>query len=351
MKTLLDHAPRTDSMAKTKFLFSPELVARALGGKIPSEHIGQNFLVDADVALEVARHTLSGAEVVEVGTGIGNLTRVIAQHGAARVITLDIDPQLRPAQEIVLQGVDNVEIRQQDAVKFKYQNWVRQDPDARHQVMGNIPYHISEPLVTRLAQNVGHIDNVTLIAGEKLADALTSRSPESDRYTKLTFVASVFDIEITRRVPRSCSYPVPPTDSVVLSMTPKEVPADESSTSFGLRKAIVASSDTNLSLAKVINNYGNSGNTGEGKQLGKDLSHKRDRRQERSHLSHMRHALNDMPVSRRRDGESTKELMGAWSTNSGLVDRLGLPQSMLGKPFNRLDNQEVRLLAEALQRI
>lgn len=351
MKDLIEYRPGVDSMAKTKFLFSAELVSRVLGGQRPSENIGQNFLVDASAALAVANRTLPGAEVVEIGTGIGNLTRVIAQHGAAKVITLDIDPRLRPAQEIVLQGVGNVEIRQQDATKFKFQNWVRQEPEARHQVMGNIPYHIAEPLVTRLAQNVDRLDDVTLMVGVKLSDALTSHSPGSEWYSKLTFVSSVFDIEVVDRVPRSSYYPVPPTDTVVLSMTPKEVPADESNTAFGLRKAIVASSDTSLSLEKVINNYGNSGQAVEGKHLDKSQSHKRERRQERSHLSRMRDNYNDMPTSRRSGSESTRELMSAWQTNSGLVERLGLPQSMLNKPFNRLDNQEVRVLAEALQRI
>jgi 16S rRNA (adenine1518-N6/adenine1519-N6)-dimethyltransferase len=318
----------------------------------PKEKIGQNFLIDPETAEFIASKTIPGADVVEIGSGPGNLTRRIAQKGAGRVIGLEIDPGFALPQKRVLNGMSNVEVHQQNALSFKYEQWLRSDPDAQHQVIGNIPYHISEPLITQLAVLGRHLDDITLLVGDKLALTLTTGNPRSADYSKLSFIAGVFDVKVERVVPSTSFWPQPRTESAVVKMTPREMADGESQTAFGLKRAIVESSGKNLTLAKVINNFNFGAGLDSGKFLDKSNSHKYDRRQTHRDLRALTDDLNDMPQSRK-DREKVQALIASRnkSVTRGLADRLGLPAQMLSKPFSGLNSEEVKQLAQALKEL
>ena len=308
----------------------------------PIEKLGQNFLIDPSMVNKVANSTIQGADVVEIGTGPGNITRGIAQR-ASNVIGLEIFPDFVEAQNILLKNSPNVKVIIQNALKFDFARWADFDRDARHQVIGNIPFNISEPLLTTLAGVSDKIENITLLVGDNLATTMTMTNPYDDRYTRLSFIASIFDVCRTIHVPRTCFWPVPRTDSDVISLTPKEFPEDGKMFGFQLRKKIVFDQAANLTLAKVLNGFSSGSETG--KILDKDLSHRFDRRQTRSELKRAVRDLNGMPVGRREmDPDSMK-------TMKSLVSRIGLSPEILSKPFSRLNNQEVRQLAMAIDNL
>lgn len=308
----------------------------------PVEKLGQNFLVDPEMVKAVAASTIEGADVVEVGCGPGNITKGIAKR-ASSVIGLEIFPDFAEAQEEILKGCDNVKIINQNALNFNFEKWLDVDREARHQVMGNIPFNISEPLLTTLAVVSDKIERITLLVGDNMASIMTMRNPNDDRYTRLSFICGIFDVSRTVHVPRTSFWPVPRTDADVISLAPKEYPEDGKTYGFELKKKIVLSQKENLTLAKVLNGF--SAGSEMGKQLGKDLSHRYERRQMNAELKRMAVDLNKLPVSRRSvDSELTKKI-------GSLVARIGLSEEILSKPFSRLNNEEVRQLAIAIDRL
>jgi len=308
----------------------------------PIEKLGQNFLIDPSMVNKVANSTIQGADVVEIGTGPGNITRGIAQR-ADNVIGLEIFPDFVEAQNILLKNSPNVKIIIQNALKFDFARWTDVDRDARHQVIGNIPFNISEPLLTTLAGISDKIENITLLVGDNLATTMTITNPHDDRYTRLSFIASIFDVCRTIHVPRTCFWPVPRTDSDVISLTPKEFPENGKMFGFQLRKKIVLDQTANLTLAKVLNGFSSGPETG--KILDKDMSHRFDRRQTRSELKRTVRDLNRMPIGRREIGSDSMKTMRS------LISRIGLSAEILSKPFSRLNNNEVRKLAMAIDNL
>jgi len=308
----------------------------------PVEKLGQNFLVDPNMVRAIVGLTIPNAEVIEIGCGPGNITRGIAER-ANNVIGLEVYPGFFEAQEKILKGCDNVRIINQNALKFDFRRWVDADREARHQVMGNIPFHISEPLLTLLAGVSDKVERITLLVGDNLATAMTMKNPNDDRFTRLSFISSIFDVNRVVHIPRTAFWPVPRTDADAISMSLKEYPDDGKMFAFQLTKKIVLSQSENLTLVKVLNSFSASGESG--KQLGKDMSHKYDRRQVRSELKRAVSDLNRMPVSRREmDGKLLTRM-------NSLVSRIGLPEEILSKPFGRLNNEEVRQLALAINRL
>lgn len=307
----------------------------------PIEKLSQNFLIDPAMVQRFTASTIIGSDVIEIGSGPGNLTKGIAQR-ANKVIGIEIFPDFAEAQEIILDGCPNVKIVNQNALKFDFKKWIDKDRDGRHQVIGNIPFHISEPLLTILAGVSDKLENITLLVGDNLAATMTMTDPLDDRYSKLSFISSIFEISRVAHVPRECFWPVPRTDSDIISLTPREYPENGKTYGFQLKQKIILSQSENLSLHKVLNSF--SAGPESGKKLGKDLSHRYERRQTHNELIKMAKNLNTMPIDRR-EIEST-----SLRTNH-LVDRIQLPLEILSKPFSRLNNQEVRQLALSINQL
>ncbi len=84
-----------------------------VGVRLKSRH-GQNFLTDLNLLRLLAETADVSADdvVLEVGTGTGSLTSLIAERVAA-VVTVEIDPQLHQLASEELIDFDNVTQLQQ----------------------------------------------------------------------------------------------------------------------------------------------------------------------------------------------------------------------------------------------
>ena len=70
-------------------------------GLIAKKSLGQNFLLDLNLAGRIARAAgeLAGVTVLEIGSGPGGLTRALLTLGAARVIAVERDRRAIAALE------------------------------------------------------------------------------------------------------------------------------------------------------------------------------------------------------------------------------------------------------------
>ena len=86
----------------------------------PDTRHGQNFLVDLNLLELLARTAQVGARdvVLEVGTGTGSLTGLVAPHAAA-VVTVEIDSALHQLAQESLVQYDNICLLHLDALKNK----------------------------------------------------------------------------------------------------------------------------------------------------------------------------------------------------------------------------------------
>jgi 16S rRNA (adenine1518-N6/adenine1519-N6)-dimethyltransferase len=116
-------------------------------GLTARKSLGQNFLLDLNLAARIARAagTLDGITVLEIGPGPGGLTRALLALGAARVIAVERDDRAIAAlQEIAAHYPDRLEIVAADALIF--------DPSTRLpsngvRIIANLPYNIATALL------------------------------------------------------------------------------------------------------------------------------------------------------------------------------------------------------------
>src|SRR5688500_10437524 len=123
----------------------------------PATRHGQNFLVDLNLhRLIVDSADLTKQDVVlEIGTGTGGITSVVAERAAA-VVTVEIDGHLFELASELLIDHENVTMLHTDALKNKNRfnpqvveavgQQLAAFPGRRLKLVANLPYNIATPV-------------------------------------------------------------------------------------------------------------------------------------------------------------------------------------------------------------
>ncbi len=190
-------------------------LAEATGVR-PSKALGQNFLVDPNLAAAIARDaTVEGADVVEVGAGFGSLTAALADAGARRVVAIEFDRGLLPGLGEVVGSRSNVEIIQADATAFDWPvllgggSWV---------ACGNLPYNVGTKIVLDLLEQPA-IERLVVMLQKEVAERLVATPNERGAYGAVSLrVAYRATGRIVRTVPPDVFWPRPNVGSAVVRL-------------------------------------------------------------------------------------------------------------------------------------
>jgi 16S rRNA (adenine1518-N6/adenine1519-N6)-dimethyltransferase len=183
--------------------------------------LGQNFLHDERVAEKLARiaDVGPGDRVIEIGTGLGTLTRALAAR-AGRVITVEIDAGIVRAlrSEAVLPA--NVELIHGDALELDLDRLTGEAPGPVR-IVGNLPYSIASPLLRRLLDWRERLVSWSVMVQKEVAGRLLA-APGARAYGSLTVLHQlVATVKIGLDLHPRCFYPVPRVTSTFLHLTPR----------------------------------------------------------------------------------------------------------------------------------
>jgi 16S rRNA (adenine1518-N6/adenine1519-N6)-dimethyltransferase len=192
--------------------------------------LGQNFLID----MNLQRLLLDSAElgpqdvVLEVGTGTGSLTGLMAPRVAA-VVTVEIDRHLFQLAGEELYELPNVTMLQADILQRKH----RLDPQVMEAVAGqlaaspgrqlklvaNLPYQIATPLVTNLLVTDAPPRTMTITIQKELADRMAAGPGTKDYGALSIWVQSQCRVELIRVMPPEAFWPRPKVSSAIVRIT------------------------------------------------------------------------------------------------------------------------------------
>jgi 16S rRNA (adenine1518-N6/adenine1519-N6)-dimethyltransferase len=188
----------------------------------PRKRLGQSFLEDMNIIRRiVALADPAGDEtVVEIGAGLGSMTEELAKR-AGRVIALEVDQRLVGVLRERFTEQDRVEVLQMDVLKYDFSSAC---PGGRIKVVGNIPYHISSPILFRLLDFRRSISLMILMFQKELADRITAPPGTKDYGIPSVLVARYTRATCELMVPPTCFYPAPDVVSSVLRITVRQEP-------------------------------------------------------------------------------------------------------------------------------
>jgi len=189
-------------------------------GVRPRKRLGQSFLEDSNIIRRiVALAEPAGDEtVVEIGAGLGSMTEELAKS-AGRLIAIEVDQRLVGVLRERFAGQDRVEVLQMDVLKYDFSSAC---PGGRIKVVGNIPYHISSPILFRLLNFRRSISLMILMFQKELADRIAAPPGTKDYGIPSVLVARYTKAICELTVPPTCFYPVPDVVSSVLRITVRQ---------------------------------------------------------------------------------------------------------------------------------
>jgi 16S rRNA (adenine1518-N6/adenine1519-N6)-dimethyltransferase len=188
-------------------------------GLAASKQRGQNFLSDANVTRKVVAATGVGKDdiVVEVGPGFGALTFGLAD-AARHVIAVEVDSGIARAFLEEYGHQDCITIVRHDILDFDFGRAAGDYGVQRVTVVGNIPYNVTSPLITRLIGFRDSVARAVLMVQSEVGARITAEPAESE-YSALSVVAR-YHAQVRRlfTVRASCFYPRPKVDSGVVEI-------------------------------------------------------------------------------------------------------------------------------------
>lgn len=183
---------------------------------------GQNFISDTNLLSAIAADAGIGEDsfVLEIGAGAGSLTKILAQR-ARQVVSFEIDEALRPVLAEALAGSKNAQIVFGDFLKFSDEQLAALFPrHAQIEVVANLPYYITTPILFRLLESALNIKSITVMLQKEVAERLTAKAGTKDYGVITAVIAYTSSTKITRNVNRTLFTPVPDVDSAVIKITP-----------------------------------------------------------------------------------------------------------------------------------
>lgn len=186
-----------------------------------SRELGQNFLVEDQQAERLAR--LAGVEagdsVLEIGTGLGVLTRALAAR-ATRVRTIEIDAGLVRALQAESLLPANVELVHADAMALDLGEQVAALP-APVRVVANLPYSVATPILRRLLDLRDVLADWSIMIQRELADRIVAPAGSKDYGSLAVLHALCVDVEVCAVLSPGSFFPSPKVDSSFLRVRPR----------------------------------------------------------------------------------------------------------------------------------
>ncbi|MEM8749699.1 MAG: 16S rRNA (adenine(1518)-N(6)/adenine(1519)-N(6))-dimethyltransferase RsmA [Pseudomonadota bacterium] len=232
--------------------------------------LGQNFLLDLNITMKIARSAgaLADATVLEIGPGPGGLTRALLASGAKHVVAIERDERCRPALKQIAEAYpgkltivfgDALEVDHRQALADAGVELLK-DPV---KIVANLPYNIATPLFTNWISGESwppYWETMVLMFQKEVADRIVA-THEDKAWGRLgvlsawrTHSAKAFDLP-----PKAFSPPPKVTSSVVI-VEPRHDPIDVSQkalervtqAAFGQRRKMLRQSLKSLDLPAIL---------------------------------------------------------------------------------------------------
>lgn len=205
-KRLSSHSATMDLVKKHGFKFTKSL--------------GQNFLIDDNIVDKIVAGAGIGPgdKIIEVGPGIGTLTREMASR-AQNLMAVEIDKNLIPILEDTLGDYDNVKIVNEDIIKADIRGLIDENLGGGPvKLVANLPYYITTPIIMRFLEENINVTDIVVMVQKEVAERMNAQPGGKDFGALSVAVQYYCDTEIVAKVPRHLFVPQPNVESIVIAL-------------------------------------------------------------------------------------------------------------------------------------
>ena len=192
-------------------------------GMRPRKSLGQNFLIEPNLVRKsiAMAEVADGERVVEIGPGLGTLTRGLLAAGT-EVYAVEKDPALlQHLRKNLLPHADNkLHLLEADALEHPRGSLCKGDS---FKVVANLPYAITTPWLEKVLMDPVP-DRMVLLMQKEAAQRVLA-GPGTKSFGPISiFVQAAYSLADQHKVSPSCFFPVPDVDSSLVRLDRKSEP-------------------------------------------------------------------------------------------------------------------------------
>lgn len=183
----------------------------------PRKSMGQNFLVDVEMAKWIADQISPDDTefLVEPGPGLGAMTAHLVGR-PRHLLLIEKDDNLAPQLAERFQGSKEVTVLHADAARVDMRSWYHRG-DVR--VIGNLPYSVGGEILKKVLTPPTPVNSAVFMLQKEVCQRLAAQVGD-DGYSALSvLVQKDWSVELLRIVPPDVFKPRPKVDSAVVRLT------------------------------------------------------------------------------------------------------------------------------------
>lgn len=185
-----------------------------------SKSLGQNFLIDEGVLMQIVEAANPNKETcaLEIGPGAGTLTRQLAAR-SRRTVAVEIDRALLPVLEETMGEFENFSLIHGDVMEVDLaalaEEYFEGQPFC---VAANLPYYITTPIIMELLESRLPVTTMTVMVQKEVAERMTAK-PGSKEYGALSVAVQYYTRpNLICRAEPHCFMPQPKVASAVVQL-------------------------------------------------------------------------------------------------------------------------------------
>jgi len=183
----------------------------------PKQSLGQNYLSDQNYVLKICDafqdDSEEGSRVVEIGPGMGALTRVLVDR-YPRMKAVEIDQR---AVAFLNDKLPQLDVIREDVLQFDWPQCAA-EKGGTLSVIANLPYYITSQVLFSLADSHKAIDKAVVTMQLEVAERITA-PPRTKQYGIPSVVFQLYGrTKLNFKIPPNVFYPVPKVDSGLVTI-------------------------------------------------------------------------------------------------------------------------------------
>lgn len=223
----------------------------------PSKHLGQNFLISKEIIRKIIKTAQLTNEdtVLEIGSGIGNLTFELAKI-AKKVVGIEKDSKLVTLlkKRIETLKFENIEIIENDVLKIFNSSFPVSEP---YKVVANIPYYLTSRLIRLILEFEKRPLLIVLTVQKEVAKRICAHPPKMNLLA--VTVQLLAEPHFVSVIQKKFFWPKPKVDSAIVKIVPKNLEIENKNKLFEIvkigfswpRKQLINNFSKKLKVAKI----------------------------------------------------------------------------------------------------
>lgn len=186
------------------------------------KHLGQHFLTDESIAqaiVDALKHTTLYKKVLEVGPGMGVLTKYLIKKETFESHIIDIDRESIAYLQKHYPVLEN-RIINGDFLKLDFETLF---PGETFAVIGNFPYNISTEILFKILDHKNQVPEVVGMFQKEVAERIASKPRNKTYGITSVLLQAYYDIEYLFTVHENVFNPPPRVKSAVIRLTRNNV--------------------------------------------------------------------------------------------------------------------------------